>query len=312
MTRALKAVAEKLSASKSINIIVHRNPDGDAIGSAVALKKALSSKEVTISCTTDVAEVFKRIIADLSFSCKLQPNADVYIIVDCSEAHRTGFANELKSLNRQKICVIDHHKTGNLPKQAGLAIISDCHCSTTEIIDDLLRELRVKMLPEIATALLLGIFTDTGGFRHSNTTVQTLKRASHLISNGGNIQKITQTFFQRLSSTQRKLWGKVLAGIEVNKWGMAVAKIDKHVFVDTGANVEDAFGLANNVALVNEARASLLLIEQEDGWRGILRTRHHQINIGRLAKLLGGKGQPKAAGFTATKTIFSDIINNSH
>lgn len=310
MTRALRAAAEKLAAAQKINIIVHQNPDGDAIGSAIALQRALSPKEVTVSCATDVADIFRKIIDDINFSKTLGLAADIYLIVDCSEAHRTGFSSEIKKISSERLCVIDHHKTGNLSKQVGLAVINTEYCATTEIIDELLKELRIKMTPAIATALLLGVFTDTGGFRHANTNVLTLKRASRLISYGGNIQRITKTFFQKLSPTQRKLWGEVLMGIEINRWGMAVAKISMKIFENTGASIEDAFGLANNVALINEARASLIMIEQADGWRGILRTRHHQVDIGRLAKLLGGKGQQKAAGFTATNTVFSDIISN--
>lgn len=310
MTGALKAIADRLASAQKVNIVVHQNPDGDAIGSAIALKEALAPREIVISCTTDVAVIFQKILGNIHLSKSITSDANLYLIVDCSEMHRTGFSKELKQIPLKDLCVIDHHRNGNLSKQAGLAAIYEEYCSTTEIVDDLLKVLRTKMSPTISTALLLGIFTDTGGFRHANTNVQTLKRASRLISNGGNIQMITKAFFQKLSLTQRKLWGEVLMGIEVNRWGMAVAKIGRSVFEKTGANIEDAFGLANNIALISEARASLVLIEQTDGWRGILRTRHHQVDIGRLAKLLGGKGQQKAAGFTATKTVFSDIISN--
>jgi len=310
MSNSLTAVAKQIEQAQSINIILHQHPDGDAIGSAAALVKAFPKKRITISCATELPEIYTKIVGEINYSKIISKPFDCYLIVDCSEAHRTGFASDLKTIDNQKLCIIDHHKNGNLLRNVGSSFVDSNYCSTTEIIDELLKTMRIKITPKVATPLLLGLYTDTGGFKHSNVTGDVLKRASRLVSYGGDINSITKSFMRKLSPIQRQLWGKVLMETEINRWGIACAKISLKTLRQSQADIEDAFGLANNIALINEAKAAIVFIEQPNGWRGILRTKNPQINIGKLAKLLGGKGQQKAAGFRMTKSALSDIISN--
>ena len=310
MSISLKKIATILLNSQSLTIVLHQNPDGDVIGSANALTLSLNS-QVTISSSTKIADIFKKIIPNIKTVNKLGSKSDTYVILDCSETHRTGFTKELAAIPLEKIVIIDHHqKNGDLVKNYPNNFVDKSCSATAEIIDELLKEMHVTITPEIATSLLLGIFTDTGGFKHPNTSVNTLSRASKLIRYGGDLQKIKKIFLKKLSISQRKLWGSALSGLYINKWGIAVTKITKNSLKETSSLQEDIFGLANIIALTTEAKASLVLIEQDNGWRGILRTRHKHIDISRLAKLLGGKGQKKAAGFTATKRLFSSKIDN--
>ena len=310
MSISLKKIATILLNSQSLTIVLHQNPDGDVIGSANALTLSLNS-QVTISSSTKIADIFKKIIPNIKTVNKLGSKSDTYVILDCSETHRTGFTKELAAIPLEKIVIIDHHqKNGDLVKNYPNNFVDKSCSATAEIIDELLKEMHVAVTPEIATSLLLGIFTDTGGFKHPNTSVNTLSRASKLIRYGGDLQKIKKIFLKKLSISQRKLWGSALSGLYINKWGIAVTKITKNSLKETSSLQEDIFGLANIIALTTEAKASLVLIEQDNGWRGILRTRHKHIDISRLAKLLGGKGQKKAAGFTATKRLFSSKIDN--
>ena len=310
MSISLKKIATILLNSQSLTIVLHQNPDGDVIGSANALTLSLNS-QVTISSSTKIADIFKKIIPNIKTVNKLGSKSDTYVILDCSETHRTGFTKELAAIPLEKIVIIDHHqKNGDLVKNYPNNFVDKSCSATAEIIDELLKEMHVAVTPEIATSLLLGIFTDTGGFKHPNTSVNTLSRASKLIRYGGDLQKIKKIFLKKLSVSQRKLWGSALSGLYINKWGIAVTKITKNSLKETSSLQEDVFGLANIIALTTEAKASLVLIEQDNGWRGILRTRHKHIDISRLAKLLGGKGQKKAAGFTATKRLFSSKIDN--
>lgn len=310
MSISLKKIAQKLQNSKSITIILHKNPDGDVIGSANALALSLD-KKIYITSTTKIADIFKKIIPKIKTVSKLNYTSDIYLILDCSESHRMGFSKQLKNIAPEKIIVIDHHNHGgDLVKNSNNFFVDKSYSSTAEIIDELLKEMHISINPNIATSLLLGIFTDTGGFKHPNTSVNTLARASKLIRYGGNLQIIKKVFLKHLSINQRKLWGNALTKLIINKWGIAVIKITKKSLNNNGCTQKDIFGLANMIALTTGAKASLVLIEQNNGWRGILRTRHKHIDISRLAKLLGGRGQKKAAGFTATKQLFSGKIDN--
>jgi nanoRNase/pAp phosphatase (c-di-AMP/oligoRNAs hydrolase) len=102
-----------------------------------------------------------------------------------------------------------------------------------------------------------------------------------------------------------------LSEISINKLGIVVAQVKRSHLKEAQSTIDDVAGLANLLALTSEAKLALVLIETESGWRGILRTRHRSVNLGRLARLLGGSGHKKAAGFMTTKDIFSGKIERS-
>ena len=91
--------------------------------------------------------------------------------------------------------------------------------------------------------------------------------------------------------------------VEIDKKGLASARISRQTMKDLGAGAEDAAGLANLLCLTNEARASLVLVETDSGWRGTLRTRHKDMNMHELATLFNGKGTRRSAGFLATNEL---------
>jgi phosphoesterase RecJ-like protein len=169
--------------------------------------------------------------------------------------------------------------------------------------------LRLPISAEVADCLLLGIYTDTGAFRHANTTSQTLRVASRLIGLGADLEKLHQIFDVPRPVAKAKLWGKIFSEVTVNRLGVAVVKISSRSLTEAGATPEDLAGIANNLALLHEARAALVLVEMDKGWRATLRTRHPGINLRRLAEYFGGRGTQKASGFLATNDLFSGKIN---
>lgn len=305
------SIGELLKTSNDITLLVHQNPDGDAVGSAFALKMAMDElgKDVKIVCVQSFPDIFVSVVGKIDVNNSLPAKTDLLILLDCNELHRTGFTKQIKTLSKKTpIAIIDHHGTGDV---AGLAKASNCSesaSSTTELIFDCLNELRLKITPEIATAILMGVYTDTGGFQHGNTTSRTLSLSSRLVRYGGDLNLISNTFIQTYSPAKRRLWGKVLSSVKINRMGLVTAIISNQLLKEAGAQTSDVSGLANIIALTNEAKAGLILVETNDGWRGTLRTRHMDIDLGRLAALLGGKGHKKAAGFSTTKRTFSGKI----
>jgi phosphoesterase RecJ-like protein len=172
--------------------------------------------------------------------------------------------------------------------------------ATAELIAELLDELRIVIDAEIATALLLGLYTDTGGFQHSNTSAKALQLASRLVRYGGDIFTISSQLQRSQSVNQAHLWGEILAGIEINCYGLATARVSRALLARTNSSATDVLGLVNVLALASEATAALVLVEDDSGWHGSLRTRHAHIDVGELARRLGGRGHRKAAGFLAT------------
>lgn len=302
-----RSASTLLANANDITLLVHQNPDGDAVGSSVALKLGLAKlgKQVKIICTQSFPEIFTGIVSAVETEARLPQQTDLLIILDCSELHRTGFAKQLKSLKAKTIVVIDHHESGDLRKLSENIFSDNNAAATAELIYECLNELRVKITPEIATALLMGIYTDTGAFQHNNTTSSTLSLAARLVRYGADLSKISNTFLQTLSKPKRRLWGKILSELTINKFGMVCAVVPANLLVESGAEAADISGLANQLALTDEAKASLVLVETSQGWRGTLRTRCANVDLGRLATMLGGRGHKKAAGFTATKSVFS-------
>ncbi len=304
----LAKIASLVEGASSIAFVLHQKPDGDAIGSAAALCHALPEKELSVVCADTIPEIFLRSVSLPATDFTLKGSPDLVVVLDCSELHRTGIKEQLKRINRDKIVVLDHHDGGDLPHIAGHCHIDKRYSATGQIVELLLKEMRRPISGAIADALVLAIYCDTGGFTHPNTSKEVLTTVSRLIRYGAGVDKIQRLFFQEFSPAKRKLWGKTLAGLEINYWGIVLATIKKEDLGKSGATVQDVLGLANVIALTHEARAALVLIEQGDSWRGILRTRHNNVDLGRLAKLFGGKGFKKAAGFTATKQLFSGKI----
>lgn len=305
-----KQVAGTLRLAKSIVIVLHQQPDGDVIGSALALKNSLPDKKITIVCLSETPEIFRKFTDKTIFKKTLPISAELYLVLDCPDLKRTGFSDELKQVSHKKqIIVIDHHQRGDISQIASTYHIDRNASSCCEIIAEILDELRVTIIPTVATVLLLGIITDTGGFQHPNTSVKTLNLSAKLVRLGANSELIQTQISPKRDLSKLRFWGKVLAGVEINSMGIVVARVSKEQLLESSAGEADLAGLAKYLCSVEGTKAALVLVETDAGWRGSLRTRSRTFNVGRLAKILGGKGGRKVAGFLATDDWISGTIN---
>ncbi len=304
-----KSIAGSLRLASSIVLILHQNPDGDVIGSALALKRSLQNKKIKIACISPIAAVFTEALGTMTVESTLTPSANLFVVLDCPDLKRTGFAAPLTKLaKRKKLIIIDHHQRGDLAN-----IANEYHhdleaSSTCEMVADVIDELRLPIDPSVATALLLGIHTDTGGFQHPNTTSKTLKLAARLVRQGADYQRIRQTLGPQRDLKKMRLWGEVLGSVSVNSLGIAVARVSKATLAKTSATETDLAGLAKYLCSIEGTKATLVLVETDDGWRGSLRTQSRTFNVGQLAKLLGGNGGKKVAGFLATEALVSGTL----
>mgnify|MGYP001607186509 CR=1 FL=1 len=306
-----RRIAHVLEGAADVTIVIHQQPDGDAIGSAVALQLGLRSKSKTarIVCVHDFPAVFKNIVGEIQVETSLPSATDAIVVLDCSELHRTGFGRQLTTLAKSiPIAVIDHHAKGDMVKIAHHTHFDETVAATAEILFDYLSLLRVEITPAIATALLMAIYTDTGGFQHGNTSSKTFSLAGRLVRCGGDLTLVSQSFIRSFNPAKKRLWGKILSSVEIGRFNIVTAIINAEDLREAEATAEDILGLANTLALINEARAALVMMEIAGSWRGVLRTRHANVDVSRIAQLFGGKGQKKAAGFAATKAVFSGKI----
>lgn len=301
----LRRLAELLGAADSICLVIHQNPDGDAVGSGSAMFQALTQigKRVMITCVSDIPAPFSAVVGSLPCQKTLATDADLYLLLDCCNLARSGFSRQLRQLAKHKtVMAIDHHLSSNFDKITEHLFVDNNASATTEIIFRLLSELHVLITPPIATALLLGLYTDTGAFSHSNTSSCALQLASRLVYYGGDLPLINRTFSPQLRTDKQRLWGLVMAELEMRPLGIVVARVKEKHLEQTNTVASDIDGLANRLALIEEANVALVLLETKNDCRGVLRTRHRHVNLGRLARLLGGQGRQKTAGFPTTTT----------
>jgi len=293
-----------LKSSNNILILTHKNPDGDAIGSVLGLAQALNSlgnKNVECFSKSKIPKVFKFLPGALNIKNQIRPEGyNLVILLDCAFFLRTGI-DDIKEVasSYNNLLAIDHHPK-NETEQNCVSIIDEKASSTAILIYALLKEMGIKITKSISDCLLTGIFTDTGGFQHSNTDPQSLETAAELMRKGSRIDKIAKNIFNGKNIPAIKLWGKALSRIQTDKnTGMAVSYISKGDIEECGAKEEDASGLVNIINTVSDAKFSLLLTESKDKKiKGSLRSEdYHGIDVSEIARSLGGGGHKLASGF---------------
>jgi len=295
---------EQILKSSKILILTHQDPDGDAIGSLMAVKTILKEmgKDSDISLTGKMASgiyINEKITPPKSINIQ---NYDLIIILDTNNPHRTGieFPNDLSLL--PTTFIIDHHL-----KREDQECPLNVHClilpkatATCEIIYDLLKNANKEISPQTAHCLLLGIYTDSGGFVHSNTTPQLFKKTKELLQKGVFLKNITRFTLGEKNVNVLNLLGRKLNESKFNpKLKYVYTHINQNELEKENVSIEEVGGLSSLLNMCQEARFSLSLLELKSGRiKGSLRsTDDKNMNVSVISRLLGGGGHKLAAGF---------------
>lgn len=298
-------VIARIRKSENVLLLTHENPDGDALGSILALYMSLKKigKNVDTVCTDNVPAPFL-FLPNISKIQKdfLLGDYDLIIILDCGDLRRTGFADRLKefSIHKRKIINIDHHPKNDLHRISAINMVDYHASSTSEIIYRLINEMKIEIDSNIATCLLCGLYTDTGAFRHSNTTPVVLEISSNLLKHGGRLKKISENISNGKTISALKLWGVALSRIQKNEnLGLVSSFVTQKDIRDCSASINDLAGVVNMINSIPATCAAILFSETEDGKiKASLRTESDKVDVSRLAKVFGGGGLKKASGFT--------------
>jgi len=301
-----------LKAAKKILLTVHTNPDGDALGSMLAMYDALTRHfglEVIMAADGLLPKTFLYLPYYFKIQDGFEPQEfDTVVMLDCAAWTRTNWFedDELNIDWPNQLVVIDHHATTTLTP--GLHYLGPTLSSTSEMVYGLLQAWGVPLSKEIATCLLTGVCFDTGSFQHVNTSERTLRVAADLMQVGANLPMIAQKMYVGKSVGRLKLWGIVLQRMKYDdKTGVTMSAITRQDMERTGTTKEDAEGLVNLMNAVPNLKFSLLLSETPDGEvKGSLRTQHAEVDVGKLAALMGGGGHARAAGFLLPVDIKTD------
>lgn len=286
-------------------IIPHAGPDGDAIGSAYGMYLGLKSQglNVSLACKDAVPANMDFLGCTDIFAQEFDETAfDTFVFVDCGDKHLTRFEKDKPRILAEDVfrINIDHHPTND--NFGAINFVHTTASSTCSIVTHIWQALGVNITPMMATALLLGIYTDTGGFVHQNTKPLTYTTAATLIERGGQVNKIAQNIFHSYDYKTLKLWGKVLQNLHITDDGAAIVGVPKEEYESLGATRKDLNGVVDIINSMPEARYSVMLSEDDRGnVKASLRTRKEDVDVKALAEKFGGGGHVKASGFTIPK-----------
>ncbi len=299
-------VLSVFSTQETFLLLIHRSPDGDAVSSALALWLALKEmgKTVDAVCVDPIPYQFQFLYGSASIKNDFFiGDYEVIVTLDCGDAKRTGFSPRLKELVRQKQLIlvnIDHHPKNDLHTLATYNIIDFSAPSTSYLVADLIRSLHIRINHKIATCLLTGLYTDTGGFKHSNTTPKTLQFAATMLAHGARLKDITHNISQATSVARLKLWGVALSRVQQHqRYNIVSTIIRADDIAKVGASEDDVAGIAALLATI-PADVAILIVERNGQTQVRMRTKHKKIDLERLAMYLGGGGRRASAGFTVT------------
>jgi phosphoesterase RecJ-like protein len=309
-TDDLRPVADAIRGHDRFLLTTHENPDGDSLGSILAMKLALEQlgKDVVmfLQGTTPLPKEYEFMdLSELQRGAPPDRDSRVVIALDCATASRMGPDQAL--LEGAKLVVdIDHHHDNTRFGQ--LNAIVPTASSTGEVLYDLFRELGVGITPEIAEALYIALVTDTGRFQYANTSPRTLRVAAELVEAGADVHHIFQFVYENVAFAKLKLVARALANAKVYEGGrIIVSHLERTDFESAGAEEPFSEGIIDYLRAVEGAEVVALIREPPslDGptRRVSLRTRAEEVDVSAIARKSGGGGHRQAAGFSSEASV---------
>ena len=291
----LNETANILENADNILLLSHSHPDGDTLGSASALARALISKgkRVRVECSDPIPKDFSFMFEGLDFS-DFEP--DLIAAIDIADTKLLGRDAEGKYSGKIGLC-IDHHGSNIL--YADKVYLEPDSASTAEIIYLLLQKMNVEITPQIASCLFTGVTTDTGCFRFSNTTVRTFEIAAALAKAGADTYNIIQVFFETKTKTYAALERLALDSMRFYfSDRCAVICVTQDMYKRSGSDESETDRLANLPRQIEGVLVGVTMRELKDGsFKASVRT-HGDIDASAICQRLGGGGHMGAAGCT--------------
>ncbi len=308
MHHTSRQIYSHLQNAKKIVLVCHQNPDGDTLGSASALTDYLTknNKQVTIFCLHDSPNdlVYLPHLHLLTNNHQLfaDHSIDTIITIDCGDLRYAGIDRFVKN-HPATIINIDHHPTNE--KYGQINLVSPTASSVAEILYLFFKHNNINISRNMATALLTGLFTDTGNFSNSATSIVAIAAASQLLRSGANINLINKWTTKNQSLDVLKLWGVILERLKhKEQLDLVYTYLTKKDCENYNISDKATDGIANFLNKISGVKIMLFIKETEDNKiKGSLRTNEDDVDVAKIAKKMGGGGHKKAAGFTTTGTI---------
>src|SRR3989338_1913126 len=287
-----------IQSSDRIFLTMHEGPDGDDLGSVLAMRLFLLQlkKQVWVAIRGEMPEKFKFLSGWEAVSQEVGDlNFDLAIFFGCNRIERTGL-KRLESLQCQTIN-FDHHPD-NIAF-ASVNVVEPSTSSVAELVYYFLKFTSAETTKDIATCLLTGIFYDTGGFKHANTTSECLEASAELLKKGARIDKIAVQLMGKKPPSTIRAYAK---GLENTRFDpekkMVFSVLTEEDLKEAGASDDDLEGFVELLNNIPQAKFALLLRQDAGEVKGSLRSEPHKgVDVSKLAQSLGGGGDKLASGF---------------
>jgi bifunctional oligoribonuclease and PAP phosphatase NrnA len=308
----MNRITTLLRNSHQVLVATHNNPDGDALGSLIALGLSLDALNIntTLYNESPIPAVYRflpsvnRVVKQVNST-----NYDVAVVLDCSDLARIG--NAVSRVKKIPVIVnIDHHVTNT--RFGHVQFIDTSACATAEIIYRLIKMMDVPINKTMGTSIYTGILTDTGSFRFSNTNRAAFEICHEMVELGVDPYDIARQVYGTYSLGRIKLLNLALDSIEITGNGkLSIMTLTQDMFAETQTKHEDVEGFINYARSIEDVQMTALIKESCDSKakNGAANTYHislrsnGRVNVATIASALGGGGHPNAAGFSIESTL---------
>jgi len=295
----------KIKSCSNIGIVGHINPDGDSIGSLLAMGMALkqiNDKNISMIIEEDIPKIYRFLPGTDEIRCSNQDEEfDLLITLDCSDFSRVGIDKSIIAKSSY-IISLDHHKSNDY--FGDMNFVYPNISSTGEIVYNFLSSMKFNITKEIATCLYVSISTDTGSFKYDNTSPDTHEIIADLMRKKIDLNVIATNVYQSKSLERTKLFIESINGMELyfsNRFG--IVTVTQDIINKCNATIQDVEGIIEFVRDIDTVTVACILKELEDEVIKVGFRSKNDIDVADIAQIFGGGGHARAAGCTIYATV---------
>jgi phosphoesterase RecJ-like protein len=287
-------------------IIGHQRPDGDCVGSQVALCRVLRARGIDAICVNPdhVPRRIKFLVGDTPFFQREQVEHDgrVALFTDCADHARAG--DRMRELYPVALGCFDHHLSNH--GFAQFNFVDTASAATTEVLTGIFLDANLPIDKTTAQALYTGLMTDTGQFRFASTSVRVFQLAAELVARGADPAFAGQELYERESFGKLKLLQYYINSLKLECGGRAcIGVLRNGIFEEIGASVDDTEGLVDYARSIEGVEIGVLIEERPGVIKASLRAKHGGLRMDTLAAQFRGGGHASAAGLNCPDTLGS-------
>jgi len=311
--KILDEIIQELKAAKTVAVAGHMRPDGDCIGSQLAVAYALkkTGKKVTVLNEDKMPKKLAFLDPERILKGPKNPvQYDSVIVTDCANYERMGTV--VKSISKRKTLInIDHH--GSNSRYGDINWIDPNSASSGELIFRLIKQANWAITPSIADCLFTAISTDTGSFQYATTRPTTYQIAAELVKRGANVGRICEEVYQSYPLSRVKLLKHLYNSFKlIEKNQIAYFWIRKADYKRAGAVPDESEGLIDHIRDIKGVKVACLFEEIESEITRIsLRSKLPELDVSTIAVSFGGGGHQSAAGVRISgkqKTVQQKVL----